>query len=125
VLGRQVEADDRLEARPIRGLSVEAVALGAQLVGEDVGDEILLGCEVCVERAVGQARVGHDARHAGAVDAVFFEAPSCGFEDALSGGLLVVFAVAHSDLSRRTARDRVVGAVLRVPLLHYGRTIIL
>src|SRR5215218_1839611 len=54
--------------------------------------------EVGVERAVGRACVGHQGRHAGAVDAVLLEAPSGRFEDALSGGLLVVLAVAHSDL---------------------------
>ena len=59
-----------LRVPPDRGLGVEAVALGAQLVGEDVRDEILLGREVGVEGAVGQAGVGHDGRHAGAVDAV-------------------------------------------------------
>ena len=79
----------------IGGRGVEALALGAQLVGEDVGDEILLGGEVGVEGAVGQAGVGHHGRDAGAVDAVLFEAPSGRFEDALSGGLLLVLAVAH------------------------------
>jgi hypothetical protein len=51
VLGRQIGADERLESRPIGRLGVEALALGAQLVGEDVRDEILLGGEVAVERA--------------------------------------------------------------------------
>ena len=125
VLGGQVGADDRFESAAISGLGVEAVALGAQLVGEDVCDEILLGREVGVEGAVGQAGVGHHGRDAGAVDAVLFEAPPCRFEDALSGGLLLVLAVAHSALSRRTALDRVVGTVCRVPLLNYGRTIVL
>src|SRR5205823_3113124 len=47
--------------------------------------------------AVGQAGVGHHGRHAGAVDAVLFEAsPGC-FEDALSRGLLLVLAVAHGE----------------------------
>jgi hypothetical protein len=95
VLRGQVGADERLESGPIGGLGVEAVALGAQLVGEDVRDEIFLGREVGVEGAVGQAGVGHHGGYAGAVDAVLFEAPSGSFEDALSGGLLVVRAVAH------------------------------
>jgi hypothetical protein len=38
VLRGQVGADERLESGPIGGLGVEAVALGAQLVGEDVRD---------------------------------------------------------------------------------------
>ena len=52
------------------GCGVEALALGSQLVGEDVRDEILLRGEVGVEGAVGQAGVGHHGGHAGAVDAV-------------------------------------------------------
>ena len=59
VLRGQVGADERFESRPIRGLGVEALALGAQLVGEHVRDEIFLGREVGVEGAVGQAGVGH------------------------------------------------------------------
>ena len=89
VLGGEVGADERFEPGAIGGLGAEALALSSQLVGEDVGDEILLGGEVGVEGAVGQAGVGHHGGHAGAVDAVFFEAPSGRFEDALSGGLLV------------------------------------
>jgi hypothetical protein len=42
VLRGQVGADERVESRAGGGLGVEAVALGAQLVGEDVGDEVLL-----------------------------------------------------------------------------------
>ncbi len=97
VLRRQVGADERLESRPIRWLGVNALALCAQLVGEDVRDEVLLGGEVGVEGAVGQAGVGHQGRHAGAVDAVLLEAPPGRFEDALSGGLLLVLAVSHRE----------------------------
>ena len=71
--------------------------MGAQLVGEDVRDEVLLGGEVRVEGAVGQAGVGHHGRDAGAVDAVLLEAPPGCFEDALSGGLLLVLAVSHRE----------------------------
>ena len=91
------------------GLGVEALALGAQLVGEHVRDEIFLGREVGVEGAVGQAGVGHHGGHAGAVDAVLFEASSGRFEDALSGGLLVVRAVAHERPLSPDFLDRVVG----------------
>ncbi len=42
VLRGQVGADERFESRPTGGLGVDALALGAQLVGEDVRDEILL-----------------------------------------------------------------------------------
>ena len=125
VLRGQVGADERFESPPIRGLGVEALALGAQLVGEHVRDEIFLGREVGVEGAVGQAGVGHHGGHTGAVNAIlFFEAPSSRFEDALSGGLLVVRAVAHvtplAELLSIVSWGRV-----SVPLLHYDRTIVL
>ena len=78
-----------------------ALPLGAQLVGEDVGDEVFLGLEVAVEGAVGQAGVGHQGCHAGAVDAVLLEAsPGC-FDDPLSGGLFVLGAVPRHALLRR------------------------
>src|SRR5215211_5502008 len=88
------------------GWRVEVLALDAQLVGEHVGDEVLLGSEVGVEGAVGQAGVGHHGGDAGAVDAVLFEAPSGGFEDALPGGLLLVLGVAHREpLSSNCSRS--------------------
>ena len=105
VLRGQVGADERFESARSEGLGAEALALGAQLVGEDVCDEILLGREVGVEGAVGQAGVGHHGRNAGAIDAVLLEAPSCRFEDALSGGLLLVLAVAHRGTRRLVLRD--------------------
>jgi len=37
----EVRADERFESRPGRGLGVEALALGVQLVGERVRDDIL------------------------------------------------------------------------------------
>jgi hypothetical protein len=80
--------------------------LGTQLVGEDVRDEILLGGEVAVEGAVGQAGVGHHGRHASAVDAVFFEAPPGRFDDALPGRLFLVLAVSHREpLSSNCSRS--------------------
>jgi hypothetical protein len=97
VLRGQVGADERFESGPIGGLGVEAVALRAQLVGEDVRDQILLGREVAVEGAVGQAGVGHDGRNAGAVDAVCFEAPPGRFDDALPRRVLLVLAVSHTE----------------------------
>jgi hypothetical protein len=96
VSGGQVGADERLESRPTGGLGVEALALGAQLVGEHVRDEVLFRSEVPVEGAVGQTGVGHHGGHAGAIDAVLLEAPSRRFDDAFSRGLLVVLAVAHA-----------------------------
>src|SRR6188472_3497161 len=95
VLGGEVCADERFEPGAIGGRGAEALALNSQLLGEDVGDEILLGGEVGVEGAVGQAGVGHHG--GGAVAAVLFEAPSGRFEDALSGRLLLVLGVAHRE----------------------------
>ena len=80
--------------------------LVATVVGEHVGDQILLGLEVGIEAAVGQAGIGHHGGDAGAVDAVLFEAPSGCFEDALSGGLLLVLGVAHREpLSSNCSRS--------------------
>jgi hypothetical protein len=45
VLRRQVGADECFASRPVRGLGVEALALGAELVGEDVRDQVLLGAK--------------------------------------------------------------------------------
>ena len=83
----------------ISGLSCPSSSLcvGAQLSGEDVGEEIFFGVEVGVEGAVRQAGVGHQGRHAGAVDAVLLEAPPRSFDDPFSGGLLVALAVAHDE----------------------------
>src|SRR5215207_4462755 len=97
VLRGQVGVDERLESRAIGGVGVEALALGAQLVGEDVRDEILLGREVAVEGAIGQAGVGHYGGHTGTVDAVLFEASPGRFDDSLPCRLLVVLAVAHTE----------------------------
>src|SRR4051812_23068933 len=48
---------------------------------------------------------GLHGRDAGAVDAVLFEAPACRLEDALSGGPLLVLAVAHLTLVLRAYDD--------------------
>jgi hypothetical protein len=49
VLRGQVGADESFESRPTEGLGVDVLALGAQLVGEDVRDEIFFRAEVGVE----------------------------------------------------------------------------
>jgi hypothetical protein len=65
VLDRQVAANDLLERqRP------ERLALLTDLVGNRIRDEVLLRVEVGVEGPVGQTRVNHERRHAGAIDAV-------------------------------------------------------
>src|SRR5215207_8020832 len=99
------------------------VWLGVQLVGEDVRDEILLGREVAVEGAVGQAGLGHDGRHAGAVDAVLLEASPGRFDYSLPRRLLVVLAVAHSAPLWEPPSIVAVSVCLRSQ--YYDRTIIL
>lgn len=49
-------ADEGFESRAIGGLGVDVFALGAELVGEDVRDEIFLRREVGVKGAVGAMR---------------------------------------------------------------------
>ena len=105
MLGGQVGADERLDALSIRRLGVNALALCAQLVGEHVGNQILLRSEVGVEGAVGQTGVGHEGRHAGAVDAVVLEPPPGRFEDPLSGGLLLALLVSHDKPPGLTGLD--------------------
>src|SRR3954471_3836048 len=95
MLGRQIGADERLEPRAIGWLSVEALTLCAQLVGEDVRDEILLRGEVAVEGPVRQAGVRHDGRDARPVDSVLLETSPGRFDDSFPRHLLVVLAVAH------------------------------
>ena len=50
VLRGQVGADERFKSRPTGGLGVDVLALGAQLVGEDVRDEIFFRAEVARRR---------------------------------------------------------------------------
>src|SRR3954452_15414315 len=106
MLGRQIGADERLEPRAIGWLSVEALTLCAQLVGEDVRDEILLRGEVAVEGPIRKAGVRHDGRHARPVDSVLLETPPGRLDDSLPRHLLVVLAVAHSRTSFGTALNR-------------------
>ena len=44
------------------GSELEDGTLGAQLIGHNAGHEVVLGLEVCIERAVGQPRIGHEGR---------------------------------------------------------------
>ena len=97
---RQIGADKGLEPRQVRRLGIETRALVAQLIGENVRQEVLFRGEVGVERAVGQAGIGHHGRDACTVDAVFFETPPGRFDDSLPCGLLVVLAVAHAETSQ-------------------------
>jgi len=81
VFGRQVGTDEGLKYGPIRGFRLNALTLCAQLLGENVRDQILLRGEVGVEGAIRQAGVGHHRGQARAVDAVLLETPPGGFED--------------------------------------------
>ncbi len=118
VLGSQIGADECFQSRPIRGLRVEALPLGAQLVGEDVGDEILLGLEVGVKGAVRQAGVGHEGRHAGAVDAVLLEASPGRLDDPLRVACLCCLSYRATRCSSR----RRVACISSAPgVLYYDR----
>src|SRR5207302_6079996 len=68
-------------------------ALGAQLVGDRGGDQVLLGREVGVEGAVGQPGVRHQGRDSRAVDAVCLQPAAGHLDDAAPGRLLVLLAV--------------------------------
>ena len=105
VLRREVFAQELLQARPAGRQFTETLRLGAHLVGDDAGDEIVLGREMSVERAVGQPRVRHQRGHAGAVDAVGLEPMAGRVEDPLPRRLLVLLAVTrHRDSSIYSAR---------------------
>ena len=94
---REVLADELFDAGA-RPLPV-ALALLAQLVGDRGGDEVVLGVEVGVERAVGQPCVRHERGDAGAVDAVALEPPTGRLDDPPPGRFLVFLAVpGHSPL---------------------------
>ena len=93
VLDREVLAHQLLDSHAVRRLSAVALALLAQLVGDRRGDEVLLRCEVGVEGAVGQPRVRHQRRDAGAVDAVTLQTLTGGLDDPPPGRFLVFLAV--------------------------------
>jgi hypothetical protein len=50
VLNRKVSTHVLLQSGAVRRLRADARALFAELVGDRGGDEVLLGCEVGVER---------------------------------------------------------------------------
>ena len=102
VLNRQVLTHELLEApaRPGAPLA-EARALFAELVGDRGGDQVVLGCEVGVEGAVGQPRVGHERGDPGAVDAVALEPAAGRLDDPPPCRLLVLLAVPHHTLLHR------------------------
>ena len=115
------------------------MSLGAQLLGEDVGDEIFFGGEVGVEGAVREAGIGHQGRHPGAIDAVLLEPSSGCFDYSSSRGVLVVPAVAHGKpfrdarscrgicwvAARAQVPGRWVGPLPGIRHLYYDRTIVL
>ena len=96
VLGGQVPAHDLFEAGRARlSLRDDVRVQCVQLVGDRGGDKAVLGFEVSVEGAVGQARVLHERRDTGAVDAVPLEPSTGGGNDPLPCLLLVFFRVPH------------------------------
>lgn len=93
MLDRQVGAHEVLDPGPAGAELTEARGLGVQLVGDSGRDEVVLGCEVGVEGAVGQSGVVHEGGDPGAVDAVLFQPAAGGVQDPSPCRLLVVCAV--------------------------------
>src|SRR3954452_21554724 len=73
----------------------DALALLAQLVGDRGGDQFVLGSEVRVEGAHGQAGVRHQPGDPGTIDPVALEPATSGLDDPLPGRPLVLLAVPH------------------------------
>jgi hypothetical protein len=95
---REVRPHELLDSGAARRQCAEALALSAELVGDHVGDEIVLGFEVGVEGTVGQPRVRHQCRDPGAVDAVALEPAAGRLDDPPPRRLLVPLAVPHHTL---------------------------
>ena len=107
--------DSGTAGRPL----AEARALFAEFIGERGGDQVVLGCEVGVEGAVGQPRVGHERGDPRAVDAVALEPAAGRLDDPLPGRLLVLLAVPH-----RTLLHRREGRLPSAPRAHHSTIII-
>src|SRR3954471_24001015 len=73
----------------------DALALLAQLVGDRGGDQFVLGSEVRVEGAHGQAGVRHQPGDPRTIDPVALEPATSGLDDPLPGRPLVLLAVPH------------------------------
>jgi hypothetical protein len=99
VLGRQVVANEVLESLSAGPQRVVPRHLRAQFVGDNVGDEVVLGGEVCVERPVGEPGVRHQRRDARAVYPVLLESVAGLLDDPLARHLLVLLGVARDRLS--------------------------
>lgn len=90
-------------------------ALGAQLVGDDSGDEIVLGREVGAEGAVGWSHVCHERGDPRAVDAVPLESAAGSLHDPSRCRLLVALChIAPNAPPLRAPRSRPIGECRRV-----------
>jgi hypothetical protein len=114
VLSREVVTHVLLDCGAAGHPLAEARALFAELVGDRGGDQVVLGCEVGVEGAVGQPRVGHERGDPGAVDAVALEPAADRLDDPPPCRLLVLVGAANSV----TAADLV--ALCRTRILKLG-----
>lgn len=93
VIQRQVPADVVGEGFASLGELGDGGGLCFELVSDDGSDEIILRCEMRVEGAVGQSRIGHQRGDAGTIDPVTLEATTRCLNDAPSRRLLVITAV--------------------------------
>src|SRR3954454_19775671 len=93
VVAREVDAYEVLESGAAGRQLREGRGLAAQLVADHRGDQVVLGLEVRIEGAVGQAGVGHQGRDPRAVDPVLLEATTSRLDDPPPGDVLVLLAV--------------------------------
>ncbi len=104
VLGAVAMADREVFPQELFGSGVagcrraQALALLAELVGDRGDDQVVLGVEVGVERAVGQSRVGHERGDPRAVDAVGLEPAPGRLDDPPPRHLLALSPVSHHTL---------------------------
>src|SRR4051794_36881012 len=93
VVAREVDAYEVLESGAAGRQLRDGRRLAAQLVADHDGNQVVLGLEVRIEGAVGQAGVGHQGRDPRAVDPVLLEATTSRLDDPPPGRVLVLLAV--------------------------------
>src|SRR5260370_40931109 len=92
--GRPVAADRARQSGPaLRDRLPHLVALAG--IAKNFPQQILLGAEMGVKRAIGQARIGHNAGKADRGDAVFPELPGSNVDDALAVRILLALVASH------------------------------
>src|SRR3954468_21637254 len=93
VFGRKIGAHKILDSGAALRRRADALSLSAQLVSDRSGDQLILGFEVRVKGACGQACVRHQPDYPGTVDPVTLEPATSGLDDSLPGRPFVLLAV--------------------------------